>query len=404
MGRPAKQSTRGNARRRAAPSLRKTPTPTFGDVVTMLQPETWAHHGRAALLMCVQAALFAALAACARIGHADAGRLLLDEALTGTVVLKTSRGRKRPVHLLPVVMELIMRCAGLRPDDAGPWLFVTSKGKKLHPQTFNRLFRSLGRRHGFRGIGLPERLFEFYDSFFEVEEERAAVAALRRRHSRARERDLSQRAIEAAALDEELLQRVLTRCHPLEGPPGRWLGARGVAAATKTMRLFTSARGDRVGTSQALRSDPICVMLADLGWERGGQVGMRNGLADQHFAHTEALRRAGRLSTADQRFLFHASLRWVRYRQAAAATAQASSSERSEMDRWIAGLPARFLARPRGETVDAFWKRVRTQAPLPGNLARVNVAGVLHRAGALGPRPRKPKTAANSSSFSALLC
>lgn len=402
MGRPAKRRSRGNARMRAAPSLRKTPTPTFGDVLAMLQPETWAH-GRFSPLMCAQAALFAALAACARIGHADAGRLLFDEALTGRVMLKTTRGRERPVHFLPLVMALIARCEEHRPDGAGPWLFVTQKGKKLHPQTFNRFFRQIGRRHGFRGIGLPERLFEFFDSFFEAEEERAAVGALRRRHSRARERDLSQDAIEAAALDEELLLRVLTRCHPLEGPPGRWLGARGVAAAKKTMRLFTSARGDRVGTSQALRSDPICVMLADLGWERGGQIRTRNALAGQHFAHTEALRRAGRLSTADQRFFFHASLRWVRHRQAAAAAAQASASERSEMDRWIAGLPARFLARPRGETVDAFWKRVRPHAPLPGNLSRINVAGVLHRAGVLGPRPRKPRTAATDSSFNAPL-
>lgn len=388
MGRPAKRRARKEASARAAPSFRKTPTPTFGDVVAMLQPQTWAWHGRSMLLMCVQAALFVALAACARIGHADAGRLMLAEALTGKLVLHTARGRKRPVHLLPVVMELIERCRALRPVGAGPWLFVTSKGKKLHPQCFNRLLRSLGRRHGFRGIGLPMRLFEFFDSFFEQEDERAAVAVLRRRHSRARERELSQAAIEAAALDDKLLLHVLEARHPLEGPAGRWLGARGVAAAKETMCLFTSARGDRVGASPALRSDPVCIMLAELAWKRDGQNGRRNALADRHFAHTEALRLAGRLSTADQRLLFHASLRWVRYRQAAAVIAGADAAAQAEMVRWTAALPVLFLARPRGETVGAFCRRVGPQAPFPDRLSCIQVAGVLHRARVLGPRPR----------------
>ncbi len=388
MGRKAARRKPGKQRPRAAPDPLQTPMPTFGDVVMMIQPAIHGPFGgRATHLMAAQAALFSALASCARIGPETAGGLMLAEALSGKVVLETRRGHARPVILFPVVLKAIRNCIKHRPVGAGPWLFVTCEGKQLHWSNLVRFLTRLGRRYGFRAGNMTERLFEFFDSFFGSHDEIFAVVALRRSKSRRREPDVDNEGVEAAALDEDLLRTVIED-HGLSGPAGRWIGARGITAAEATTRLFEVRRKLKTGNAEALRIDPVCIMLGSLEWPKKGQNKMRRELADEHFVHLEALRAEGRLTTGDEAFLLHTTSDWIKHRRTKLRQAAMTDEERATEAAWTAELPGLYLSRPRGETPDEFWKRMRPHAPVPESFTRIGLAGVLKRAGALGPRPR----------------
>lgn len=356
MGRRAGTKEKG---RHLVPA-KATPSLTLGDVVTLLQPSTWTPPGRSSPLRAVQRALAAALAAGARIGGKDAMSITYAEASAERLSLPDRTGRQRPVLFLPVIVALIGKLERLRPAGADPALFVSGKGAALTEMEWSRDMRRLGSQWGFHGGGLPTRLFEFFDACFASENDRAAVAVLRRRTGEGLA--ATRKAVEEAALDEGRLRDVLEG-HLLAGPPGRWIGARGVSAAEPTMRLFRRRRIRGSGRSQALATDPVCIAMARIRWPERGQRTLRRLLVDAHFDHLEKLHVAGRLSMADLAYLFNAGVKWVEKKKGERALAKLSDGQRTERRVWIDGLPGLYLARPRGEGFARFHARISPLTP-----------------------------------------
>ena len=378
MSRPSKNKGGQKQKPRFVAPANATPPFTLGDVITLLQSSTWAPPRGSSPLRAAQRALAAALAACARIGATEAVSLTFKEALTGKLSLPDQNGRDRPVLLLPAVVKLVRDLEGLRPDGADPALFVSGTGVALPREELEHDMMSLGNQWGFHGAGLSTRLMEFFDACFEGEDDRPAVAILRRRMGVGR--GIPLKARNAAALDEDRLLGVLEG-HLLAGPAGRWIGARGVTAAEPTMRLFRHRRIIGSLRSEVLSTDPVCIAMAKTAWPARGQQTLRRWLVGMHFENLEELHVAGRLSNADMAYLFNASVKWVWKQRKDRAMAKLSDAQRAEREDWLASLPELYVARRRGEGLDRFYARVVPLAPAHVVVSLHFVAGVLHRAG-----------------------
>jgi hypothetical protein len=381
MGRPPKRKKNPKHMPRFVVPANETPVPTFGDVIMTMQASTWSPPRGRSPLRAAQRALAAALAACTRIGATEAVSITFKEALTGRLTLMTQDGQERPVFFLPAVVKLVENLEEFRPRNADPALFVSGCGTKLSRTELEHDMICLGRQWRFHGASLSTRLFEFFDDCFAGEEDRPAVAVLRRINLDLA-RPLRRKAVEQAALDEDRLRDVLEG-HLLAGPAGRWIGARGVAAAEPTMRLFTRRRLIASGSSEALSTDPVCIVLAQTEWPRRGQRAMRKKLVGLHFDHLETLHLAGRLSNADMAFLFHTTVKWVWKKRVDRAIAELTDDQRAERARWLADLPTLYLARPQHEGFDDFYARTCDLAPPHVKFTLLFVAGILNRGGVL---------------------
>ena len=380
MGRPRNRKPYTRQTPRYVMPAGLTPAVTFGDVVMAMQPSTWQPIRSGRDLLATLRALYSALAACARVTPREAVTIKLEEALTGRLMLPTRNGLLRPVFLLPAVLKLVKKAKKLRPAGADPELFVSTGGTKLPRQWIENSMSTLGLRWGFHGGALVGRFHEFFDACF-VDEDECAVAVLRRigaYHGK----QLPHREVELAAKDEDMLL-VLMKRHALAGEAGTLIGPRGIAAARDTVRLFVNLRPCWQARSEAMDTDEVCIALERTPWPATRQREFRKVLVDAHFDHTETLRLAGRLSTADQAFLFKVRPDWLMKRRSHIRAAGLSPELRAAKAEWTAGLPALFTQRPRGETVREFHDRLRPLAPQGIPCVLLATVGVLQRAGVL---------------------
>ena len=381
---PRKRRARRIVSQPRPPRAHRDPMPALGDVIFLIQRKTYEEVGIGRLNAAMAAAV-AVLAATARIGPQMCRHILLRDWLEGRVTVSTRTGRRTPI-LLPIALEVVERYIDERPENAGPWLFVTKNGNQPQLNEIQRVFGVLGRHCGFPGTRLVSRCMRFFDrSFDDEDDDRAAVAALSGFRNRAVDVELQREDVEEAARDPDRLRAVLEDNHELEGPAGRFLGKPGMELAAATRTFFISQ--DRVPAilSPAMHTDPVCKKLAGIAWPARGKKRLRNELRKLHFDHLDEMRRAGRIRLGEMAFLFSCAAGtvdgWIKRKRRAAMDPAARAAEA----RWIERAPALYLARPRGEKPAQFHRRLERQGcKLPFLALIVH----LRQARVLGPRPR----------------
>ncbi|WP_156951950.1 hypothetical protein [Bradyrhizobium sp. WSM1743] len=371
--------------KRPAPRAIDPPFST-GDVIFLLQSASWAmpqNRELRRLLLCV----FVVLAATARIGPHSAVRIRWRDYLDDAVEVRGApRGPTyRPVFL-PIARELIARYRAALPAHHrdSEFLLLSRSGGKVQATDITKTFRALARRCGMPGSQFVTRLLEYFDRQFDAaDDDRAAVAALAGRRLAPDEvGSLPTRQIERAREDRERLAAVLKTHHALAGPPGRFLGPRGMRLAAETQKL---ARAKRLPMrrSVAVGRDRICRLLADESWDTN-QGRQRRRLKALYFDDLDDLRLKGELAYADIAYLFHVRLRtakaWAWRRRRSLRTEAQAARERQ----WRAALPVLYRARPAGERLLGFQARIAAEHP-DCPFVGAQIKGVLLVAGALGP-------------------
>lgn len=230
---------------RPAPSIR-TPRFTRGDVLALMEPDTWISGRRRPPFYRTMWAAFAALAACARVTPCLATSFTLDRYEARELRAVTRYGHRYPILLLPVAVAAIERYLVLRRRLGGNTLFVSEDGSRLSRAAPQGAFRQLATQYGLHGGEILERLYEFHDRCFVDESDRAAVFALRRACPRLEE-GTSMPDIVGARSDLRRLEKVLNRRHRLAGKPGRWLGGHGKAKIARETRLFGPVQAETPG-------------------------------------------------------------------------------------------------------------------------------------------------------------
>ncbi|UFW46281.1 MULTISPECIES: hypothetical protein [Bradyrhizobium] len=328
------------------------------------------------------------LAATARIGPHTAVSIRWKDFRDDAVEVRGApRGPTyRPVFL-PIARELIARYRAALPASHidSEFLLVSRSGRKMQATDINRSFRSLARHLGIPGSQFVSRLLDYFDRQFDAADDRAAVAALAGRRLAPDEvGSLPAREIERAREDRGRLAAVLKAHHALAGPPGRFLGPRGLRLAAKTQKL---ARAKRLPMqrSVAVRRDSVCRLLTEERWDQH-QGRQRRRLKALYFDTLDDMRITGELAYADIAYLFH-----VRLRTAKAWAWRRRRSRRTEAQaarelQWRAALPALYRARPPHERLLGFQARIAAEHPDCPFLG-AQIKGVLLVAGALGGRP-----------------
>lgn len=361
---------------------------TTGDVVFFLQRETWAgivgrHFG-------AMGASIVVLAATARIGPVAARNILLDDWETGQISVPTRTGQRTPI-LLPIAREIVRRYLPLRPENAGPWLFVNGEGNQLFHTDVDRVFEALGRQCGIPGTVLPRRCLQYFDRCFDNEDDdRAAVVALSGWRNRAVDSEVTKQEVADAAADEDRLRGVLDDNHPFAGAAAQFLGAEGTALAAETQAIFRSQ--DRVPKvfSPVVLIDPVCIALHRTAWPRLGKKTLRLELKAAYFDHIAELRKAGLIRIQDIAYLFSCAARTVEsWIQKSKARTEADLEEER---RWIAEAPQMYLERRRGEKPAQFHKRLTADHDC--NLSFIRLMNILTIADVLKPRKRSQPAAA----------
>lgn len=368
------------------PRRRKDPRLTVGDIIFLLQLETWAAIGACERIGAMAAALVV-LAATARIGTKRARDILLSDWISGTVVLTAPLGSRTAI-LLEIATEVVRRYIELRPENAGPWLFVSGSGRKLSHGSIKSVFTALGRRCGIPGTRLPTRCLEFFHRSFDGEgEDRAAVVALCGQRELAIDIEVHRAHVDQAAGDHDRLRAVLEDNHELAGPSGRFLGKRGMTLAAETQRLRISQDRPATAASPAMSTDPVCIALAQVSWPQFRKTKLRMELKGLYFGHIYDLYRAGLIRLSEAAFLFSCApttmSNWMRDRRAADKT----SKRRAEEAHWSEKAPAMFAARRRGQTPKQFYDLLVNEHRC--TLPMVQMFGILHRAGVFHGGPRR---------------
>jgi len=337
--------------------LCQAPRLTVGDVVSLVQPETYMRTKNTLYRHACRHASYAVLAATARLGGSEGA--LSEERFwraDGENVLKFGglRGRA-PVPLLPIGIAIVERYREQRCEDREPWLFVTDNGKRCDITQLRNPFYILGKSLGFPGWGLTTRLNEFFDRCFDRESDRAAVVALRGMREAAIDAGVLDDAIAEAAADPVRLRRVLERNHPLAGPAGRYMGERSRKFVAACPQNLPPPRPRII--SAAMDSDPIIRALRQEKWPESGQKGFvkhMTRLRDVYFDHVAMLWRAGELMLREVCFLFRCSKRtvhrWRSQRELRAKTEEDHLEEVRLRERVIAA----FRRRPAGQKLNEF--------------------------------------------------
>ncbi|WP_296739060.1 hypothetical protein [Mesorhizobium sp.] len=366
---------------------RKDPRLTVGDIIFLLQPETWAAIGAGKRVGAMAAALVV-LAATARIGTKRARDILLADWNAGNVVVSAPTGPRTAI-LLEIAIAVVQRYIELRPKNAGPWLFVSDEGRKLYHGSIKAPFAALGRRCGIPGTTIPTRCLEFFHRSFDGEDDdRAAVVALCGQRDRAVDLEVHREHVEDAARDHDRLRAVLKDNHALEGPAGRFLRAPGMTLAAATQRLRISQDRPATAASPAMSTDPVCIALSQVAWPEFRKTELRMELKQLHFDRIYDLRRAGLIRRSEAAYLFSCATttmaNWERDRKMTEKTPE----RRAEEAYWTEKAPTMFATRRRGQTPAQFHDLLVNEHRC--TLPMVQMFAILHRAGVLhgGPRPR----------------
>jgi hypothetical protein len=376
-----------------APLLLRDPRVSTGDVILLIQRETWPDS--ISKLNCAMGAALLVLAATARIGPKAARNIMLADWENGNVFVQTLRGERAPL-IMPVAEEVVKRYISLRPANAGPWLFVSGKGSQFWRNYLNHAFIALGRQCGIPGRSLLVRCLQYFDRSFDGEDDdRAAVVALSGWRNSAVDAEVRWGDVDAAARDPDRLLAVLEDNHDLTGPAVQFLGARGMALAEETRTLFITQDYVPRVFSPAMLTDPVCISLRGITWPAKGKKAFRTVLKLQHFDHLDDLRTAGLISQRETAYLFSCAPRTVSAWRKKRAAAQKTATEIEEEMRWRDEAPQMYLDRRRGEKPKQFHERL--VADHDCKLAFLHVFNILKMADVLKPRPRAKITSAEPS-------
>jgi hypothetical protein len=370
LPRKRKQKIR-HAPNRTAPT-RVTPFVGLGDVLRLVDSESWMESGRRTLYNALIFAAFAALAACARVRPRTAVAFLLSDYEAGRLTAQNIGHRFFPVILLPVAVEAIERYLEERRKlgIGGVHLFVDRRGDPIDYGSIYGAFSILAKRCGHPGGKILERLIEFHDLQLAEEGKRrkpdlAACVALRRGRRGHLDDDHAQADIDAAAADRARLATVLERSHVLAGPAGRWIGGHGRTKARETARLFL-APTRVLKLSPATRMDPACTRLLGLDWSKG-KIKQRKKIVDEDLPHLVALLNRDLINRSDLRVLLNCSLEMVyryvrRYRRSLETPEQRLAREEAEAGLRDTTITA-YVNRPEGETLKEFHRRFVDEHP-----------------------------------------
>lgn len=364
--------------RRIAPTW-VTPGLTVGDVLMLIDPDTWLNGKKTVLYRALLYAAFAALLACARVRPYRAVGFLLADYRADRLATTNQHGHTYPVVLLRLAAAAIDAYLEERTrlKIGGAHLFVDEKGKPLKAVLVAAAFDRLASKFHHYGGKITERLIEFFDG--ELDDERSdalAVIALRRGQKRARDGQPPTKDVLAAAADRKRLRKILERNHAFAGDAGGFRGGHGKTKAAKTARLFIYRKsGYRM--NPFLRKDPVCARLLTYDWLEGNAE-RRARIVRDDLPHLLLLIEKKKIRPPDISYLLcisqQATTHMLRKRRRARETAEEREKRIETVRHWDERSVALYDARrDRGETPKAFFVRIadKERYPLPfGNLVQ----------------------------------
>jgi hypothetical protein len=355
--------------RRVAPTW-VTPRLTPGDVLMLIDPDTWLNGKKVVAYRALLYAAWAALIALARIRPYKAIDFLLADYRADRLATVNQNGHSYPVVLLPLAVAAID--AYLEERDrlgiGGDHLFVDEKGRAFDELDVCTQFNRLAARYGHHGGEIAERLVEFFDEQLEGERrDDAAVIALRRGENRARDGRRSTSSIRAAAADPKRLRKVLERNHEFAGEAGGLCGGHGKTKAAKTARLFIYRKfGYRI--IPFLRKDPVCARLLTYDWLKGN-AGRRAGIVRDDLPHLERLLEERKIRPADVAYLLcmqtPTAVEMLRERRRARETAEERQKREEIARHWDERSVGLYRACEREESPKAFFVRIANEERYP---------------------------------------
>lgn len=364
-----------SALNRVAPTI-VTPFVGLGDVLSIIDFETWAPSGLRSRFRGLLYAVFAALAACARIRPPNATHFLLADYEADRLRAPNPDRRFYPVILLPVAVAAIEAYLAHRRElgIGGIHLLVDEDGKKLKYRAIYDAFFDFSQRRGHVGGKVIERLIEFHDLQLEKEtRDAAACVALRRGRRGNLDKGHAQADIDAAAADRARLARVLARNHALAGAAGRSIGGHGRAKAREQAKMYMpTTRVYRL--SPAVWTDPTCARLLTLDWMKGKEA-QRKDIVDRDLPHLVGLLDDRLITRTDLRHLINCSAHRAssilrRYRLSVEAPDERRARERAAAA-WREKAVGLYRAKPVGEAPYAFFKRIADEENYPFGWARL---------------------------------
>ena len=348
-----------------------TPGAGLYDVLRLIQFETWLESGHREAYKALLCAVFAVLAACARVRPHNATLLLLDAYRAGKLeVLGMYKGRHYPVILLPVAVAVIEAYLAKRRElgIGGVHLLVDEKGERLTSSRIYLMFDQFSVRCGHSGGKTVGRLIEFHDGQLEKENrDPAACVALRRGRRSDMDRDVLWRDIDAAKADRERLTKVLERNHVLAGDAERWIGPRARTEARENARLFVPRKVVRK-LSPAVMTDPVCRRLREMDW-LGAKKPDRAKIVKEDLPHLVRLRDDGLITYSDINYLLNChrdtTKHHVRKYRAAMESEEDRQARQQREAEWHSRVIALHQRRPEGEGPRSFFDRIVREEGYP---------------------------------------
>jgi hypothetical protein len=355
--------------RRVAPSW-VTPRFTDGDVLMLMDPDTWRNGKMRGQYRALLYAALVAMVACARVRPRTALHLRLADYRRDALVPRNLGGYPYPAVILPVVKAAIDAYLDERErlGIGGGNLFVGEQGQALGYTSIASMLNRVLRRYGHYGGGLVERLVEFFDAQL-LGENRDVPAAIALRRGRDPVRDLlwSIEAVRDAAADRDRLREVLERNHAFAGNPGRWRGGHGKAKATKTARLFLHECLN-IPKLPILRTDPVCARLLTYDWLTGHRH-RRAHIVRLDLPHLVDLLDEGKIRAVHIAYLLcvrpRRAAQLVKSHRAARETPAAKRQRQTLESHWRERALDLYGSRPRTESTRAFFGRIKSEEGYP---------------------------------------
>jgi len=368
--------------RRIAPTW-VTPRLTIGDVLMLIDPDTWLKEGSTLAFRALLYAALAALIACARVKLFQAVAFRLEDYRADRLATLNQNDRSYPVVLLPLVIAAIDAYLKERKRRGigGDFLFVDEKGDPLRQEVMHRRFATLAAQYGHHGGQLPERLVEFFDEQMDGEcRYHFSVIALRRGMNRARDGSPKAKDVIAAAADRKRLAKVLADNHELAGEAGGLRDGHGKTKARETARLFLHRTfGYRM--TPFLRKDSVCARLLTYDWLEGN-VKRRKKIIREGLPHLERLLAEKKIRPDDIAYLLcmqNMATQGLLWRRRVARDTPEERQRQDTAKHWHERAVETYRARPRGETPEVSFARLVEQERYPFGMRVFALS--LHRAG-----------------------